>query len=110
MGIELHKEQLLSLTDATKSLPPIDGKRPHVSTLWRWCRRGLRGVRLEHVRIGHRVCTSTDALSRFVNRLAEAEPAPRPRDPEPEPKIRTPERRQRDIAKARAELASMGVG
>ena len=77
--IDIQSETLLSLTDATKALPRIDGKRPHISTLWRWCRKGLRGVRLEYVRVGHRVCTSQAALSRFTNNLAAADDTPEAR-------------------------------
>lgn len=46
MAIDIQTESLLSLTEATKALPRVNGKRPSISTLWRWCRRGLRGVRL----------------------------------------------------------------
>ena len=73
MQIDLRNETALSLTDATKAVPPIDNKRPHPSTVWRWCRKGLRGVRLEHIRVGHRVVTTREALCRFFDRLAGAE-------------------------------------
>jgi Protein of unknown function (DUF1580) len=73
MPINLNSETPISLTDATRVLPPIDGKRPHPSTIFRWCKRGLRGIRLEYCRVGHRICTSQEALSRFVNRLAETD-------------------------------------
>ncbi len=76
MAIDLTQEILLSLTDAAKALPPIDGRRPHTSTLWRWCRKGVRGIRLEHVRLGNRVCTSREALVRFSQRLATIEGEP----------------------------------
>ena len=71
--IDIEKEKPLSLAEATRVMPKIDGKKLHVSTLWRWCKKGLRGVRLEHIRIGHRVCTSYQAISRFVNALADVE-------------------------------------
>lgn len=69
--IDLQSEGLLSLADAAKALPRINGRRIHVSTLWRWSRKGVRGVRLEHVRLGHRVCTSLEALNRFAKALAD---------------------------------------
>ncbi len=78
MSIDLQAEELLSLGDAAKSLPAIEGRRPHISTLWRWCKKGVRGVRLEYVRLGHRVCTSREALSRFAQRLAEVDDKPGP--------------------------------
>ncbi len=72
--IDLQSETILSLSQAVKALPYVDGKRPHISTIWRWARKGLRGIHLEYVRLGHRVCTSEEALNRFANRLAEADP------------------------------------
>jgi len=73
VAINIQSETLLSLADAARALPPIDGKRPHCSTIWRWSKKGLHGVYLEYVRLGHRVCTSQEALSRFVNALAAAD-------------------------------------
>ncbi len=70
-AIDLTTETIVSLTDATKSLPLIDGKRPHPSTIWRWITRGVRGVRLAHARLGNRIVTSVEALNRFANELAE---------------------------------------
>lgn len=37
-------EKLITLTEAAKLLPKVNGKKPALCTLWRWCRRGLRGV------------------------------------------------------------------
>ena len=68
--MDINKEALLTLSEAARSLPAVNGRRPHCSSLWRWCRRGVRGVKLEYVRVGRRVCTTAEALSRFVNRLA----------------------------------------
>ena len=73
MQIDLLTERVLSLKEATKFLPPIDGKRPHISTIWRWCRKGLHGVHLEYARFGSRIVTSAEALTRFANALAAAD-------------------------------------
>ena len=70
--IDIEKEQIFPLSHARKVVP-VGGKELHVSTIWRWCSRGLRGVKLEHVRVDRRVCTSTQAISRFVNALAAVE-------------------------------------
>ena len=67
MSIDLKSEQLISLADAVEIIPEIDGKRPHISTLWRWCRRGIGGVKLDHVRLGHRICTTEDAVESIVS-------------------------------------------
>ncbi len=76
MAIDLQSETVMSLTEAAKTLPPIDGRRIHVSTLWRWTRKGVRGVQLEHVRLGHRVCTSVEAVQRFAEALARIDAGP----------------------------------
>ena len=63
-------------------LPPRRGGRPpHASCLFRWAKGGLRGVRLETMRVGGTLCTSKQALERFFARLAELDsPAEIPAD------------------------------
>jgi uncharacterized protein DUF1580 len=69
--IDIESEDVFTLTEATRQLPKLhSGKRPHVSTLFRWAERGIKGVRLETIRIGGRVCTSREALHRFFERLS----------------------------------------
>ena len=63
--IDIEKERLKLMTEAAKSLPG----RPHVSTLWRWFRRGIKGVKLETTVLGGRRYTSVEALQRFADRL-----------------------------------------
>lgn len=86
MAIDIGTEALVSLTEATKLLPPLNGRRPSISSLWRWCRRGVRGVKLEYVRVGRSLATSREALNRFFEALAAAdapEDPPRPTPPAP---------------------------
>ena len=64
-------EGMLTLTEATKALTAASGKRPATSTLWRWCRRGVRGIKLEYVRLGRRILTTPEALERFAKALAD---------------------------------------
>ena len=71
--IDMQKEKVYSLSQSAKIVPSLDGKPIHTSTLWRWCKKGLKGVRLEYIRIGTRICTSKEALSRFFVALAEKE-------------------------------------
>jgi hypothetical protein len=73
MAINAENENLVSLTEATKVLPRINGRKPAVSTLWRWCRVGLRGVHLDYLRMGRRIVTSRQALHRFFTELAETD-------------------------------------
>jgi hypothetical protein len=70
-GLTAPDQELITLTQAASLLPRIDGKKVRVSTIWRWCHIGLRGQRLDYVRIGRRVCTSREALGRFFDVLAE---------------------------------------
>ena len=74
----LHDEAILTFTEAAKALPPLDGRRVHSNTLWRWARRGIRDVRLEVQRLGGRFYTSKEALERFTKALAEVEIPDRP--------------------------------
>lgn len=74
--IELESETVLSLTEAAAHLPRRRaGKRPHVATMYRWAQRGLRGVKLETIRVGGTLCTSLEALQRFCARLTESDSA-----------------------------------
>ena len=73
MAIDTENETLLSLTEATKVLPRVNGRKPAISTLWRWCRKGLRGVKLEYVRYGRNIVTTRQALGRFFTTLAEVD-------------------------------------
>ncbi len=73
MAIDPNKEELLTLTAATKVIPARSGRRVARTTLWRWCRKGLRGVFLEYVRIGRDIATSQEALGRFFVALADAD-------------------------------------
>ena len=42
----------MSLPEAAAYLGRITGQKPHVSTLWRWCLKGCKGVRLESICLG----------------------------------------------------------
>jgi hypothetical protein len=75
MAIDPISEQLLSLSQAAKRLPHLRKDRPIApSTLWRWASAGLRGVKLETVKVGGATCTSVEALSRFLAALNNQPP------------------------------------
>ena len=61
MSVTLN-EDLISLSQAARELPG----RPHLSTIWRWTTRGVRGVVLETLVVAGRRFTSHEALQRFV--------------------------------------------
>jgi hypothetical protein len=89
-------EEVHTLTSATKLLPPRRRDRPpHASCLYRWAKYGLRGIKLETVRIGGSLCTSVQELERFFARLAELDG--RPADAT---SAEVPSHRQREIAEA----------
>jgi len=110
MAIDRTTETILSLRDATREVPPLDGKKVHISTLWRWARKGVRGVKLEYIQLGHRVATSREAIDRFFAALVAVEPEPteRPR-PVHVSKTRTSASRQRAVERAEKRLIAMGA-
>jgi hypothetical protein len=112
MAIDPNEEILLSLTEATKVLPHVKGKRPARSTLWRWCRKGLQGVHLEYVRVGRDIATSREALGRFFVALAAAD---RPLGPQTDvelsdvPTAGMDRTQERAVARAERRLAEAGI-
>ena len=96
--IDVDKEKLITLAQATKILPG----RPNITTVWRWRNRGVRGVTLETVLSGGRRFTSIEALRRFQERVTAAA------DGEPV-RSETPAQRQRAIDRAEKRAAELGV-
>lgn len=60
-------EDVLTLEEARAVIADAVGRRPDKATLHRWCFRGVGGTRLEHVRLGGRIYTSSQALTRFIH-------------------------------------------
>lgn len=99
--IDITQETLIPLSEAPRRLPPRpNGKRVHISACYRWISRGVRGGKLEAIRIGGTTYTSVEALQRFGQHMSGNAPG----QEEPLP----PRARQREIARAsiaaRAEL------
>ncbi len=105
------EQEILSLAQACKRIPPISGKRPHISTLYRWYDRGINGVHLECLKIGRKLAVTQEALDRFFREAGAAGPQRRPRrmTPAPPPKGRTPKERERAIAEAEDFLRKNGA-
>lgn len=77
--IDLAAENLTPLRDVPRCLPlRPNGKRLHISAVYRWTLRGIKGVVLETVRIGGTTYTSREALQRFSERLTGSAPAQLP--------------------------------
>ncbi len=106
-------EQLIGLAEAARHLPRVDGRKVAIGTVWRWCRRGLRGVFLEYVRVGRKVCTTRQAMLRFFSDLADLDDRVDPaRCVKPTFIKRTPitsRRRQQALAEADRVLERAGI-
>lgn len=79
-------EKLMSLQEAARY---VNGrfcrgeKKLHVSTLFRWASRGVKGRKLETVSIGSLKATSEEALNRFFSPVAEQPTTCPPAGPPP---------------------------
>lgn len=111
MAIDMQNESVVTLAQAAKLLPKVGDNPIHTSTLWRWCKNGLRGVHLEYGRMGRFIVTTPEALGRFFLALAQQDakhlssPARTRRRVRP----RTSEQRQRQIDQANAILVKAGI-
>lgn len=64
-------ETFISLKDAAHSFP--GNMSVCYETVRRWATDGIRGIRLETVRIGGRRKTTREACQRFIERLTETD-------------------------------------
>lgn len=69
--IDTSREKLVTLAEAAGLIPFREGVPPHYRTVWRWCAKGLRGLRLESVFIGGIRYTTKESIDRFVGRLTD---------------------------------------
>jgi len=75
--IDFVHEKLVPIRDVPRHLPRRpNGKRIHISACYRWMARGVKGVRLEAIRLGGTTYTSLEALQRFADRLATSAASP----------------------------------
>jgi len=106
--IDLETDKLVTLPQAADFLPRLGGKKIHTTSIWRWCRKGVRGVKLENAIIGSRIITSVQALNRFVNVLSEAPLPERHWMHKPGVRRRTDKERTRAMAEAEKLLREQG--
>jgi hypothetical protein len=93
--IDISNEHLIAVRDVPGRLPPRPtGRRIHISAVYRWIQRGIRGVRLEVTRVGGTAYTSEEALQRFADRSQEL------RGHDPVGEIRHGRARQRQVEEA----------
>lgn len=77
--IDVSREELIPIRLVPRRLPPRpSGRSVHVSAVYRWVQRGVRGVRLDAIRIGGTTYTSQEALQRFGTTAGASIPAPPP--------------------------------
>ncbi len=118
--INIDIEHLVSFNAAAKFVASrfqdAEDSRPiHVSTLYRWSSKGVRGVRLEAVGIGGKRVTSKEALQRFFDRLAGQDDQSPPRSRQASPAAHLPtapsdrRARARRVAAAEKELEKLGI-
>lgn len=69
---KLLSEDVISLSDAAKEIGSLlPGERgPHIATMHRWVLRGIKGTKLESLRVGAKVYTSRQAVTRFLNKTS----------------------------------------
>lgn len=99
----------MSLSAAARTLPQVNGKHISVCSLWRWCTKGIRGVKLEYRTLGRRILTSSEWLDAFGKALAELGPVARPRHTAPVAKGRTAKQRDKAVKQAEQSLRASGV-
>jgi hypothetical protein len=68
--IDPATETLVTLSRAADHYPAVNGRHPHPSTVFRHALQGVDGVRLDTVRVGGRLVTSTEAVRRFISAIS----------------------------------------
>ena len=93
--IDIHKETLISISDTPKHLPRrSSGKTVHISAVYRWISKGVRGIRLESARIAGCTYTSLEALQRWSDALTDSD------ESTAEGRLRAPKAREAQIERA----------
>ena len=54
--------QYIGMAQAAKISPG----RPSASTPWRWAKKGVGGIHLQHIRVGGRVLTTPEWVEEFI--------------------------------------------
>lgn len=90
--IDVENDDLIAVTAEAKRRT---GKRPSPATVWRWVKKGVRGVRLEAVQLFGAWHTTRAAFGRFIAAqtaaalpIADSDDAPADRSPETAAKLK----------------------
>jgi len=69
--IDIIGDNLISFRDVPSLLPRRpNGKKLHLSVIYRWAKKGIKGTTLEFTKVGGTMYTSTRALQKFSEQLA----------------------------------------
>lgn len=106
--IDPLSEDLLRFAEAARLFPRRRaGKHVSPSTVWRWCRHGHKGIRLEYVRVGGTLMTNRSAIREFLAALTTMDQAAAAGQAPPPP-VPTRQRRAA-IQRAEQKLAAAGI-
>lgn len=73
--IDMAKENLIAFRDVPKRLPRRpNGKTIHISVVYRWASKGIKGVILESLCVGGTQYSSIEALQRFADAITSNRP------------------------------------
>jgi hypothetical protein len=103
---DLLSEKLFPIPILARDVPGRGGNPIHPGSMERWARIGVRGVRLEVALVGGQLCTSREAVARFIERVTAARSGAG--DPAPEP-TRTARQRQRSSERDARTLEVLGA-
>jgi hypothetical protein len=103
---DLLSEKLQSIAILARDIPGRHGKAIHPGSVGRWARVGVGGVRLEVVYVGGQLCSSKEAITRFIERATAARSGAR--GPAPQP-ARTARQRRRSSERDAKALKAMGA-
>lgn len=76
----MDPNELVPLNEVVKMIPRRNNNSVHISTLHRWRSVGLKGIKLESIRIGGIYYTTKTALNNFLNNINKKQISPVPRD------------------------------
>jgi hypothetical protein len=80
------------------------GRRVSIATVVRWSTKGLKGIKLETIRIGGTRCTCDDALRRFFERISQSQSGRTP-----SPALLTATQRNRRFEAVEERLNELGI-
>jgi len=115
----MSEAKFLSLAEAAKAFPKIDGRHPHIASVWRARSKGLlarsgKRVKLESVRVGRRIAIPEGAVEHFLRELAAEDmkhfDAPTTPMPPPQPATKASDAlRRKQIEAAEAVCRKAGL-